>query len=63
MSEEVNKGRDFDDQITFGGLLEDCSERDGDEQLSKLVGIMSKRGAKIPAWAEERLNEAKEANK
>ncbi len=60
MAEEVNKGRDFDDQITLGGLLEDCSERDGDEQLSKMAGIMAKRGAKIPDWASERLNEVNE---
>lgn len=58
---EANKSRDFDDLICFGGLLEDCVERDGDEQLSRLVGIMAKRGAKIPDWAAERLNEGQEA--
>lgn len=60
LAEEANKGRDFDDQITFGGLLEDCAERDGDEQLSRMVGIMAKRGVKIPDWAAERLNEKQE---
>ena len=58
---EANKDRDFDDLIPFGGLLEDCAEADGGERLPQLVGIMAKRGAKIPDWAAELLNEAKES--
>jgi len=56
---DLNDGRPFEERTTFNELLEDCSNT-GDEWLSKMVGIMAKRGAKIPDWATERLNEAKE---
>ena len=44
----MNKGRDLDDLIPFGGLVEDVHSLDDSAADRRMLDIMKKRGAKIP---------------
>lgn len=45
---ELNKDRDFEDTVVFGGLVEDVHDLDEPAITDRLLGIMRKRDAKIP---------------
>lgn len=51
---EMNEGKDFEDTVSFGDLLEFASE-EGDEYLRRFADIKRKRGVEIPRWMEQRL--------
>ncbi len=47
---ELNKDRDFEDAVVFGGLTEAVHDLDDPTIAERLLGIMRKRDAKIPDY-------------
>lgn len=50
LRDELNKDRDFEDWIVFGGLVEDAASLDDLAASTRLVKIMKMRGANIPKY-------------
>lgn len=50
LRDELDKDRDIEDRIVFGGLVEDVQLTDDLAAARVLLSIMEKRGAWVPTW-------------